>query len=214
MFFVFISENNRLVNWAANYSNTCLHGTSLHVSNLLIYSINNLIKKYCYSGQKIRDALISWGSCGNSVKSSTIQCWNQFIQHIDSVVSFPDEKLRVPMVCCLYHQEYQCNQIVYEDAGPSVCNEDQIEGLQDLFYTAAFSSLKYMCGIYSDNDNDKCRSILNLLIVHHDKLPVKTMDQLAKSPLSYAIKILDSIPHFEADKTAQVQADKTRKLKH
>ena len=153
-----------------------------------------MIKRYCYSGQRARDAYISWGMCGNSVKSSTVQCWNRYIRRIDSAVSFPNEKLRVPMICCLNHQTYQCNQDVYEDAGPSVCDGHQIGGLQDIFNIATFNMLKYMCGIYIDNDNDRCKPVLEQLMIHHNNLPPKSVDQLPKSPLSSAIKILDSIP--------------------
>lgn len=175
------------------------------MSNLLIYSIKSLIKRYCYSGQRARDAYISWGACGNSVKSSTVQCWNRYIRQSDSAVSFPNKNLRVPMICCLNHQAYQCNQDAYEDVGSSQCNHQQIGGLQDIFNTATFNMLKYMCGIYIDNDNDKCKPVLEQLTIHHNNLPRKSMDQLPKSPLSSLVKILDSIPPIAQAKVRELK---------
>ena len=92
-------ENRNYINWVQNYSRTCLKSPSRHAANLLIYATHKLIKKYCHSGQKTRDAYISYHKCGNAAKSKTVACWDQELYDLQAILLVENHKIKIPLFC-------------------------------------------------------------------------------------------------------------------
>ncbi|XP_054166522.1 uncharacterized protein LOC128963993 [Oppia nitens] len=181
----FCKESPELDIKVKTFNDNCLKGITKQISNLYVYSVNKFASGVCKSKRRTIEFL-SIGQCGNAANKSNKKCWDNWLFTTDSIGDIKDDKLKIPLSCCLVARMRSCLEQSFEKK-PKQCKKQHIEVLDNMFNTFLVDSMAMLCGDYTE-DGDKCDKIVN-------KIPNRPFDPKKKlSPIIIMTKILSSFP--------------------
>nr|XP_027196351.1 uncharacterized protein LOC113790842 [Dermatophagoides pteronyssinus] len=173
--------NNKVL--SKDFGERCLTGTSQTLLNLQVYNVDRVNKPYCAKNGKKREAFVRWSKCGNAAKPETKKCWDKMNEGMNLARKVANNKSRIPIVCCKYYAWIKCNSNAWKKTAD--CDQESIEGYEQLIHKATVDSMNLICNRYEDDDA-KCSKLF-------EEIPKKKAKDLRPTPITYIFDIFESL---------------------
>jgi len=184
---VFCKDTKKHESDVKDYAKRCMRGLGKSIASVVSYSISKVSKQLC-STKRRRAEFKKQGPCGNADMKGTTKCMQGWNTAISIAKQYPDDKMKLPLVCCHYYIFKDCTIKVFEKVGAPKCNEKSNDFYEDVISRSAIDTLKLMCGEFADEGSDKCDGLLK----KYEQLPKITTKW--KSPLLPLMELLETFP--------------------
>jgi len=170
--------------FAKQYGQNCLKGTSQTLMSLASYNFDKVNKQYCAKNGKLKEQWVTWSKCGNAAKDKTKKCWDIMVLTMANTKKVKNSKSRIPIVCCTYYEWIKCTRRAMEEIG-GTCTKEAIDGFHVHINKASVDSMNLICSRYEDN-KQKCDTLAKEVSTVRPK-------RMHKMPLLYVFDIFDSL---------------------
>ncbi|OTF75372.1 hypothetical protein BLA29_010865, partial [Euroglyphus maynei] len=120
--------------------------------SVLIYGITKTNKAFC--AKKRQQSYLRIGRCANSDPETFATLMNRMTRSFHALKTYPEQTLRIPLVCCNYYRFKESVMKHVEKICPN--DQDYVEQLLDGYVNDV---VNLICGDYTA-DSDKCDSII------------------------------------------------------
>jgi len=86
-----------LIKCVKDFTDQCGQGVQKQLANVMLYTVKMNQKSYCTKSSK-REEVISFSSCGNSIREATNKCMESFLNGLGKANS-AESKYKVPQAC-------------------------------------------------------------------------------------------------------------------
>lgn len=140
-----------------DYSQNCLETFPRQVTGILAFGIAKTNKGYC-TNQRRKDSYIAFGKCANFVKPNTDKCMFNYIDNLQGIENYPDNKLKIPLACCNFFVLKDCILNLIQK-NPQRCTDANYVEIERIIDGYAVDTLNLLCNDYTE-DSDKCGKLL------------------------------------------------------
>lgn len=88
-----------MVNKVYDYVQTCYSKELQDVANIILYTVRNLMKKFCRKRSKRLEKLLEATPCINKYSRPKYGCMSAFIWKVSRNINIPTSRLRIPYTC-------------------------------------------------------------------------------------------------------------------